>query len=83
MSGSPTRQVRRRRTAVSDREIIEAVYRFTPAGTSEVAEVIGHTRQAAEYRLKHLEETGRIWSKMVGPTRVWVHPDVMAEGFAP
>lgn len=76
-------QARYRQTGPSDQEIIDAVYRLTPAGTSEVAEVIGQSRQAAEYRLKNLEETGPIWSKMVGPTRVWIHRRVMSRDFAP
>lgn len=76
-------QVRRRRTATTDREIVRAVYRLTPAGTSEVAEVIGRSRQSAAYRLKRLEEDGPIWSKKVGPTRVWMHEDVLDREVAP
>jgi len=73
-------QVRRRRTPTSDQEFSDAVYRLTPAGTSEVAEFVGMSRQAAEYRLKKLEDERRIWSKKVGPTRVWVHSRVMQQG---
>jgi len=72
-------QVRRRGTSVGRNEVMNAVYRCTPAGTSEVAELIGVSRQGAEYRLKHLEDDGWIWSKKVGPTRVWIHPRVMPE----
>lgn len=76
-------QVRYRNTSPSDQEITDAVYRHTPAGTAEIAEVIGQSRQAAEYRLKHLEKSAPIWSKKVGPTRVWVHSTVMSRDFAP
>lgn len=72
--------VRNRLTAASDREFVSSVYRLTPAGTSEVAEMVGLSRQAAEYRLKQLEEEGVIWSKLVGPTRVWIHRQVMEQG---
>lgn len=76
-------QVRKRRPSPTDEEILSAVYRYTPAGTSEVAEAIGQSRQAAEYRLKHLEKVGALYSKLVGPTRVWIHPDAMKVDFAP
>ena len=72
-------QVRRRVTPVDDREILNAVYRCTPAGTNEVADLVGISRQGAEYRLKTLEEDERIWSKKVGPTRVWMHPRITSQ----
>jgi len=74
-----TEQVRRRSSPVSRREVLNAVYRCTPAGTSEVADIIGVSRQGAEHHLKKLEDDGWIWSKKVGPTRVWIHPRVMKE----
>lgn len=76
---STIEQVRRRRTAASDQEYKDAVRRLTPAGTQEVANVIGHSRQAADHRLRKLEDEGTtIWSKKVGPTRVWMHREVLA-----
>lgn len=68
--------VRGRFGAVTDREVMNAVYRCTPAGTSEVADLIGISRQGAEYHLKKLEDREWLWSKKVGPTRVWMHPRV-------
>lgn len=72
-----TEPVRRRNTPVDDAEVIRAVYRCTPAGTTEVADRLGVSRQAAAYQLKNLEEAEYIWSKKVGPTRVWLHPLVL------
>jgi predicted ArsR family transcriptional regulator len=73
---STTGQVRRRQTPVEDRELLNAVYRHTPAGTQEIADAVGISRQGATYRLDNLEERGVIWCKKVGPTRVWMHPQV-------
>ena len=61
---------------VDDEAIMDAVKELTPAGTQEVADRIGLTRQATEYRLKNIEERASIpavWSKKIGPTRVWLH----------
>jgi len=69
-------QVRRRNTPVDQREVVNAVYRCTPAGTSEIAEILGISRQGAEYHLDRLEDRDRVWSKKVGPTKVWMHPRV-------
>lgn len=63
---------------VSDRELKEAVKELTPAGTQEVADHIGLTRQAADYRLQQIEDrysTPWVWSKKIGPTKVWLHAD--------
>lgn len=81
---TPTGQTRRRRTPVSDSELVDAVLRCTPAGTTEVADIVGVSRQAATYRLENLEEgDAPIWSKKVGPTRVWLHERAITRGFAP
>lgn len=69
--------LRRRYKPVPLNEIKGAVFRLTPAGTSEVAELVGISRQSAARRLQTLEEKGRIWSKKVGPTTVWMHPKIM------
>ena len=69
-------QVRGRNVPVDQGEVVNAVYRCTPAGTSEVAEILGISRQGARYHLEQLEEQDRIWSKKVGRTRVWMHPRV-------
>lgn len=70
----------RRRYGMADqREVEQAVYRLTPAGTQEVAELIGISRQAAGHRLHALDHHENIWSKKVGPTMVWMHPRVMPD----
>lgn len=68
----------RRRYGMADqREVEQAVYRLCPAGTQEVAELIGISRQAAAHRLRALDHRENIWSKKVGPTMVWMHPRIM------
>ena len=60
---------------VSDDDLKEAVKELTPAGTQEIADRVGLSRQAAEYRLKKFDDTWQnpVWSKKIGPTRVWLH----------
>lgn len=60
-------------------EVNQAVYRLTPTGAQEVADLLGVSRQVADRRLRRLEEDGAIWSKKVGPTRVWLHPWILSE----
>lgn len=54
-----------------DREYLETVARREPAGTSEIAEAVGVTRQNADQRLRRLEEDGKIRSKKIGTSLVW------------
>ena len=56
----------------TDKEYINAVRENEPAGTSEVAEFVGVKRQSADYRLRKLEDEGRVRSKMVGNSLVWM-----------
>lgn len=56
----------------SDAKLVEAVEDLEPVGTSEIAEAFDCTQQAAHYRLSLLEEDGRITSKLVGGSRVWM-----------
>lgn len=70
---------RRRNAPIDQREIERAVYRLAPAGTQEVADLVGLSRQATARRLRALDLREEIWSKKVGPTKVWMHPDVMAD----
>lgn len=72
-------QLRRSSTPVNPADVVDAVYRCTPAGTVEVAEILGVSRHAATFHLTDLEDAGRVWSKKVGPVRVWMHPRVMPE----
>jgi hypothetical protein len=61
------------------REVEQAVYRLCPAGTQEVADLIGLSRQATAHRLRSLDHHEHIWSKKVGPTMVWMHPRLMED----
>ena len=55
----------------SDEEILDAVRKHEPAGTSEVADELGIARQSADYRLRQLLEDGRVSKKKVGNSLVW------------
>lgn len=70
---------RRRYKMASQEEVEQAVYRLTPAGTQEVADLIGLSRQCTAHRLHALEHREKIWRKKVGPTNVWMHPRVMSD----
>ena len=70
---------RRRYTTLRQRDVDQAVYRLTPAGTKEVGELLGISRQAADHRLTILYGEGNIWGKKVGAATVWIHPTVMAD----
>lgn len=72
-----TMEPRRRYGMADQREVEQAVYRLCPAGTQEVADLIGLSRQATALRLRALEYREHIWSKKVGPTMVWMHPRIM------
>jgi len=56
----------------ADDEYLDAVREHEPAATSEIADTVGVTRQGADYRLRQLEENGKIRSKMVGNSLVWM-----------
>lgn len=63
---------------VTDDELKEAVKDLTPAGTQEIADRVGMTRQGVDYRLQKIEdryETPWVWSKKIGPTKIWMHAD--------
>lgn len=70
---------RRRYKMANQEEVEQAVYRLTPAGTKEVADLIGLSRQCTAHRLHALDLREKIWSKKVGPTMVWMHPRVMPD----
>lgn len=55
----------------SDEEILEAVEKHEPAGTQEVADEIGIARQSADYRLRQLEESGKVSKKKIGRSLAW------------
>lgn len=57
----------------SDKEILSAIDdHFSPAvGTSDIADATGVTRQAADNRLRKLEDDGLVESYKAGRTLVW------------
>ena len=62
-----------RYTAKYDEEdILNAVREHEPAGTREVADAVGCVRQNADYRLRRLEDVGKVRSKKVGGALVWM-----------
>lgn len=56
----------------SDNEFVRAITEHEPAGTKEVADELGITRQGADYRLRRLEEDGKVSKKKVGNSLVWL-----------
>lgn len=59
----------------ADEEFLEAVAANEPAATSEVADEVGIARQSADYRLRKLEDSGRVSKKKVGNALVWMVAD--------
>ncbi|WP_460918340.1 helix-turn-helix domain-containing protein [Salinarchaeum chitinilyticum] len=57
---------------VSDNEVLAAVEKHAPAGTTEVADELGIARQSADYRLRQLQERGLVSSKKIGGTLAWM-----------
>jgi predicted transcriptional regulator len=56
----------------TDDEVVDAVREHEPAATKEVADELDIARQSADYRLRKLEDEGRVKSKMVGNSLVWM-----------
>lgn len=66
---------------VPDEEILDAVRDLELAGTVDVGEAVGLARQNAGYRLRRLEEAGRVDRAEVGSALVWSVPgDSTEEG---
>lgn len=61
--------------AASDDDFLAAVEEHEPASTTEVAEAVGYKPDGARRRLKALEEDGRVTSKDVGRTKIWMLVD--------
>jgi predicted ArsR family transcriptional regulator len=53
----------------------DAIRANAPASTKEIADAVGVTRQGADYRLRKLEEDGKVQSKMVGNSLLWQLPN--------
>lgn len=58
-----------------DAAFVEAVRALGPAPTREIADAVGCTRRAAEYRLRKLYAEGRVDSERVGTSLIWKPPD--------
>lgn len=59
----------------TDSEVLDAVEVHGPASTSEVADELDLTRQAADYRLRRLQEENRVGSKKIGGSLAWTVTD--------
>ncbi|CCQ33783.1 putative transcriptional regulator protein [Halorhabdus tiamatea SARL4B] len=55
----------------ADREFLAAVAEREPAGTAEIAEEVGVTRQNADQRLRKLADDGQVTNKKIGSSLVW------------
>ncbi len=64
---------------VPEEEILDAVRDLEPVGTVDVGEAVGLRRQNAGYRLRRLEEAGRLDRVKVGGALVWSLPDDSTE----
>ena len=62
-------------TKYDEADILAAVEANEPAATSEVADSVGFARQNADYRLRRLEDEGKVRSKKVGASLVWMLDD--------
>jgi DNA-binding Lrp family transcriptional regulator len=59
------------RATHSDGEILAAVEKHAPAGTTEVADELGIERPSADYRLRQLAEAGAVTNKKIGGSLAW------------
>lgn len=55
----------------TDEDVLAAVGKNEPAATSDVAGELGIERPSADYRLRQLEDTGRVTSKKIGNSLAW------------
>lgn len=53
----------------------DAIRSNTPASTKKIAEAVGVTRQGADYRLRKLQEEGKVESEMIGNSLLWKLPE--------
>ncbi len=56
---------------VTDKEIIQAVKKHQPAGTTDIAKEVGIKQPNAYKRLKQLEKENKVKGEMVAKTLVW------------
>lgn len=55
----------------SDGDVLAAVRAHQPAGTVEVADELGIERPSADYRLRRLQDEGKVTSKKIGGSLAW------------
>lgn len=63
----------------TDEDVLAAVREHEPAGTQEVADVLGIERQSADYRLRRLQDAGAVASKKIGGSLAWRVVDASPE----
>jgi len=56
-----------------DDAFLQAVKKYEPASTMEVADAVGCSRRNADVRLKRLAEEGAVRSKLVGNSLTWLY----------
>ena len=54
-----------------DQKYLAAVAEREPAGTAEIADAVGVTRQNADQRLRQLQDDGKLDCKKIGTSLVW------------
>lgn len=65
----------RRDVTYPEDDYLDAVRTHSPASTAEIAEEVGVTRQGADYRLRQLEDDGKVQSTMKGNSLLWMIDD--------
>jgi Mn-dependent DtxR family transcriptional regulator len=60
-------------SGTTDEEVLKAIrdHRSPAVGTSDIAELVGVSRQAVDARLRDLETDGLVESDKVGRVRIW------------
>lgn len=61
-----------------DQEYLAALAEREPAGTAEIADAVGVTRQNADQRLRQLQDDGKVNCKKIGTSLVWTLDDEFA-----
>jgi DNA-binding Lrp family transcriptional regulator len=59
------------RRQFADADFLDAVEKYNPASTSEVADEVGCTRRNAGMRLKRLADEGKVKRKKIAASQVW------------
>jgi predicted ArsR family transcriptional regulator len=71
MSGSKRDKRGRFAPKHTKNEVLAAVQQHEPAATTEVADELGIKRPSADYRLRQLENEGKVTSKKIGNSLAW------------